>query len=119
MTATLKGALKGAAKVVDEAAYSYPFIACTRRLAAELHCPFQRRQGRDLDQQPDSRQWTPPGYFDFGNPGQRRDHPHGSRRRRDSGRRLNNDYMVEAAYIAKQAGVPVKLLWSREDDMTL
>jgi isoquinoline 1-oxidoreductase beta subunit len=108
-------AFAGAARQV-EAFYSYPFLShatlepqnCTawyRDGELEIWAPTQTPQGA-LENAASLLGLSP-----------ERVTLHQTRVGGGFGRRLRNDYVCEVAAIARQAGVPVKLQWTREDDM--
>ena len=106
-----------AAKHTVEAFYTYPFVS---------HAPLEPQNTTAWIHNGGIEMWTPSQMADRGRAavGQMlrlsvsKVTVHQMRVGGGFGRRLMFDYMAEAALVAQRVQAPVKLMWTREDDMT-
>jgi len=111
-----EAALASASRIV-EASYHYPFVAHANM--EPQNCTAHFRESGELDI------WAPTQAPSTGRElvaeilgiPEQRIHVNMTRIGSGFGRRLRNDFMVEAAWIAREVGRPVQLQWSRQDDM--
>ncbi len=110
------GALKGASKVV-EATYTYPFIPHNTLEPQGSTASFKdgKLEIWSTTQDPAAARRITAGITGISESDVT---VHMMRAGGAFGRRYVNDDDVEAAWLSKQAGQPVKITWSREDDMT-
>ena len=109
--------LASAAKRIA-ARYYYPFIAHAPMEPQNCAALYQGRQIRDLGAEPDAAARTAGARTQPSGCDPDAVTLHLTRAGGGFGRRLLNDYMVQVAAIAKSVpGVPIHLIWSREDDI--
>ncbi len=107
----------GSAKQVIEASYYYPFVSHTNMEPQNCTAVYHESGKLELwapSQNPKGGRALISATLDIP---EERIHVNLTRIGGGFGRRLRHDFMVEAAWIARETGRPVQLQWTREDDM--